>query len=115
MFEATKKKRVSQEVSSLIPSEVITGIWRIVSQMRKDKKIMQQNIAFVFADDYEDDKIFVMVIQSFGAVAEEFPIDYSGQKDFLGHGTILIVADKPKTVTLTVSAASHDDETAKKD
>jgi hypothetical protein len=44
-----------------------------------------------------------MGLQNSGAVAKEYTIKYSGSKDFLGKGTIVVVQDKPKNITMKIS------------
>ena len=47
-----------------------------------------------------------MIIQGNLAPAQEFPLTYKGDKPFLGHGYILVVKDKPKTIRIDFSAAN---------
>ena len=104
MFEITKKRRVTDEVKETIPQPVIDGIWRTLKQMQADDLVVSSVIAFVFSDDYTEDTIYVMGLQNSGDVAKEYDLAYNGNKDFLGKGTIIIVKDKPKTVSMSISA-----------
>ncbi|GEL14974.1 hypothetical protein [Pediococcus cellicola] len=103
MFEFTKKRRVTDEVKELLPQPVIEGLWDTLKQMKADKLVVSPVIAFVFSDDYTEDTIYVMGLQNSGAVAKEYDISYDGQKHFLGKGTIIVVKDKPKTMTMSIS------------
>ncbi|AEV95721.1 hypothetical protein [Pediococcus claussenii] len=103
MFDAQKKRRVSDEVKEEFPEAVINGLWSTLRQMKKDQIVVTPVIAFAFSDDTTDDEIYVMGIQNSGAVAQEYPIAYTGPKDFLGKGTIVIIQDKPKTITMKIS------------
>ncbi|WP_412989732.1 hypothetical protein ACLJJ6_01660 [Pediococcus siamensis] len=103
MFEFTKKRRVTDEVKKIIPQPVIEGLWKTLKRMKTDKLVVSPVVAFVFSDDYTDDTIYVMGLQNSGAVAKEYDIPYQGEKKFLGQGTIVVVKDKPKTMTMTIS------------
>ena len=50
--------------------------------------------------------MYAMIIQGNLAPAQEFPLTYKGDKPFLGHGYILVVKDKPKTIRIDFSAAN---------
>ena len=103
MYDPTKKRKVAEEVKEQFPSEVIKGLWDTLKQMKKDQIVVTPVIAFAFSDDFTDDEIYVMGLQNSGAVAKEYTIKYSGSKDFLGKGTIVVVQDKPKNITMKIS------------
>lgn len=106
MFDPTKKRKVSEEVKTMFPTEVINGLWDTLRQMKKDQIVVTPVIAFVFSDDSTDDEIYVMGLQNSGSVAKEYSIKYSGKKDFLGNGTIVVVQDKPKNISMKISDAN---------
>lgn len=106
MYELTKKRRVSAAVEAAFPAEVLKQIWDVVSLMSKSKQIVTSPVAIIFADDYTDDECYAMMIQGDVAPAQEFPITYSGEKTFLGHAWILIVKDRPQTITIDFSEAN---------
>lgn len=103
MFEFTKKRRVADEVKEIIPQPVIDGIWQTLKKMKADKLVVSPVVAFVFSDDYTEDTIYVMGLQNSGAVAKEYDITYKGEKKFLGQGTIIVIKDKPKTMSMSIS------------
>ncbi|KRO16364.1 hypothetical protein [Lacticaseibacillus saniviri] len=107
MYELTKKRRVSDAVAEVFPEEVSKAIFDVINVMNKAGQIVTSPVAIAFSDDSTDDEIYAMVIQGQLAPAQEFPITYSGPKDFLGHGYILIVKDNAKTVRLDFSAANN--------
>jgi hypothetical protein len=41
-----------------------------------------------------------------GQVAKEYTVKYTGEKDFLGKGTIVVVQDHPKNITMKISDAN---------
>ena len=47
-----------------------------------------------------------MGLQNSGAVAKEYTVKYTGEKDFLGKGTIVVVQDHPKNITMKISDAN---------
>ncbi|WP_155287317.1 hypothetical protein [Lacticaseibacillus zhaodongensis] len=106
MYEITKKRRVSAAVTAVFPKEVLKQIWDVVTVMTKAKQIVVSPVAIVFSDDYTDDECYGMMIQGTAAPAQEFPIAYKGDKPFLGHAYILIVKDRPKTISIDFSAAN---------
>jgi len=106
MYDATKKHRVSEEVAKVFPDTVTKQIFDVISVMNKAGQIVVSPVAIAFSDDSTDDEIYAMVIQGQAAPAQEFPITYTGEKDFLGHGYILIVKDQPKTISINFSAAN---------
>ncbi|WP_353989923.1 hypothetical protein ABVF11_01425 [Pediococcus argentinicus] len=108
MFENTKKRKIDQDVKDLLPIEVINGIWSTLKQMKKDQILITPVVAFVFSDDSTDDEIYVMGLQNSGAIAQEYTIKYSGEKDFLGKGTIVVVSDRPKAITMKFSELNED-------
>ena len=86
MYEPTKKRRVAEDVAKIFPEEVTNQIFDVI--------------------DYTDDEMYAMIIQGNLAPAQEFPLTYKGDKPFLGHGYILVVKDKPKTIRIDFSAAN---------
>lgn len=98
---------MSDEVKEIIPQPVIDGLWKALKQMQADDLVVSPVIAFVFSDDYTEDTIYVMGLQNSGDVAKEYDLAYSGKKDFLGNGTIVIVKDKPKTISMSISAVNN--------
>ena len=101
MYEPTKKRRVAEDVAKIFPEEVTNQIFDVIAVMRKAKQIVTAPVAIAFSDDYL-------------APAQEFPLTYKGDKPFLGHGYILVVKDKPKTIRIDFSAANPF-KTAEKD
>lgn len=112
MYEMTKKLRVGDDVKARVPQAVIAGLWDRLKAMRQEKILIDATIAVMFSDDYEDDKIFFMTLQKAGAFAKEYEMAYSGPKDFLGKGTIVIIKDRPKTIQMSLSDANKQAETA---
>lgn len=106
MYEMTKKLRVGDDVKALIPQAVIAGLWDRLKAMRKEKLLIDSTMAVMFSDDYEDDKIFFMTLQKSGSFNNEYEMAYDGPKSFLGHGTIVIIKDRPKTIQMSISAAN---------
>nr|CCB82431.1 putative uncharacterized protein [Lactiplantibacillus pentosus MP-10]CCC17928.1 putative uncharacterized protein [Lactiplantibacillus pentosus IG1] len=106
MYEMTKKLRVGDDVKALIPQAVIAGLWDRLKAMRKEKLLIDSTMAVMFSDDYEDDKIFFMTLQKSGSFNNEYEMAYDGPKNFLGHGTIVIIKDRPKTIQMSISAAN---------
>lgn len=106
MFDPTKKRKVSEEVKAMFPIEVINGLWDTLRQMKKDQIVVTPAIAFVFSNDSTDEEIYVMGLQNSGAVAKEYTVKYTGEKDFLGKGTIVVVQDHPKNITMKISDAN---------
>ncbi|WP_125571363.1 hypothetical protein [Lacticaseibacillus songhuajiangensis] len=106
MYEITKKHRVSPAVEKAFPAEVIKQIWQVVGLMAKAGQIVTSPVAIIFSDDFTDDECYAMMIQGDVAPAQEFPIAYSGEKTFLGHAWILIVKDRPQTITIDFSEAN---------
>ncbi len=106
MYEVTKKRRVSPAVAAVFPEEVLKHIWEVVGLMAKANQIVVSPVAIIFADDFTDDECYAMMIQGTAAPAQEFPIAYTGEKDFLGHAYILIVKDRPQSVTIDFSEAN---------
>lgn len=104
MFESTKKHRVATEVKQRVPEAVIALLWQTLSDFRKQKKLVSKTIAVAFSDDYDDQTIYILVMQGNGEISEEVKLTYTGSKDFLNQGTIVIINDKPHTVNMTLSA-----------
>ncbi|ANK60730.1 hypothetical protein [Loigolactobacillus backii] len=113
MFEPTKKHRTAKEVAELLPKEVINLIWNTLSDFRKQKKLVQSPLAVAFSDDFDATTIYILILQNNAGLAEEVKLDYSGNKDFLGKGTILIVSDKAKTISMTISEANKQNKKTK--
>lgn len=107
MYELTKKRRVSDAVAAVFPKSVLKNIWDIVTLMAKNKALVTSPVAIVFADDFTDDEFYAMLLQGDAAHGQEFPIAYTGDKPFLGHGYILIIKDRPKTVTIEFSEVNN--------
>ncbi|QBO36062.1 hypothetical protein EQG49_06110 [Periweissella cryptocerci] len=103
LFDPTKKRVVGDDVKALLPAEVINQLWLRVNQMRKDNVLVDATVAIAFSDDVDPDNVFIMVIQQQGNIALPYDIPYTGEKDFLGKGTIVIVSDKPKALKMTIS------------
>ena len=78
--------------------------------MRKEKLLIDNTIAIMFSDDYEDQKIFFMTLQKAGSFANEYEMPYDGPKDFLGHGTIVIIKDRPRTIQMSISDANKGED-----
>lgn len=108
MYELTKKRRVSEAVEQAFPAEVLKQVWDVITLMSKGNLLVTSPVAVIFADDYTDDECYAMVVQGDAAMSQEFTLDYSGEKTFLGHGWILIVKDRPKSVTMAFSEANTD-------
>ena len=106
MYEPTKKRRVAEDVAKVFPKEVTNQIFDVIAVMNKAKQIVTAPVAIAFSDDYTDDEMYAMIIQGNLAPAHEFPLTYAGEKPFLGHGYILVVKDKPKTIRLDFSTAN---------
>jgi hypothetical protein len=107
MYELTKKRRVSDAVANVFPEAVLKNIWDIITLMSKNKALVSSPVAVVFADDFTDDEFYAMLLQGDAAAGQEFPIAFTGEKPFLGHGYILIIKDRPKTVTMEFSAVNE--------
>lgn len=101
-----KKRRVAEDVAKVFPKEVTNQIFDVIAVMNKAKQIVTAPVAIAFSDDYTDDEMYAMIIQGNLAPAQEFPLTYAGEKPFLGHGYILVVKDKPKTIRLDFSTAN---------
>jgi len=113
MYEMTKKMRVGDDVKEIIHQPVISGLWDRLKEMRKEKLLIDNTIAVMFSDDYEDNKIFFMTLQKSGSFANEYEMAYDGPKNFLGHGTIVIIKDRPRTIQMSISDANKEtDDTA---
>lgn len=104
----TKKHRTGDDVKEKIPQAVIDGLWARLKAMREEKLLIDSTMAVMFSDDYEDDKIFFMTLQKTGSFANEYDLAYDGPKDFLGHGTIVIFKDRPRTITMSISDANKE-------
>ena len=87
-------------MAKVFPKEVTNQIFDVIAVMNKAKQIVTAPVAIAFSDDYTDDEMYAMIIQGNLAPAQEFPLTYAGEKPFLGHGYILVVKDKPKTIRL---------------
>ncbi|MCH8625942.1 hypothetical protein [Lactiplantibacillus plantarum] len=111
MYEMTKKLRVGDDVKELIPQAVIAGLWDRLKAMRKEKLLIDSTMAIMFSDDYEDNKIFFMTLQKSGSFANEYEMAYDGPKNFLGHGTIVIIKDRPRTIQMSISDANKAEDT----
>ncbi|MDN6356078.1 MAG: hypothetical protein L0J81_08550 [Lactiplantibacillus plantarum] len=111
MYEMTKKLRVGDDVKELIPQAVIAGLWDRLKAMRKEKLLIDSTMAIMFSDDYEDNKIFFMTLQKSGSFANEYEMAYDGPKDFLGHGPIVIIKDRPRTIQMSISDANKAEDT----
>lgn len=107
MYELTKKRRVSDAVAAVFPEAVLKNIWDIVTLMSKNNALVVSPVAVVFADDFTDDEFYAMLLQGEAAQGQEFPIAYAGEKPFLGHGYILIIKDRPKSITIEFSAVNE--------
>jgi len=110
MYEMTKKMRVGDDVKEIIPQPVITGLWDRLKEMRKEKLLIDNTIAIMFSDDYEDNKIFFMTLQKSGSFANEYEMAYDSPKNFLGHGTIVIIKDRPRTIQMSISDANKESD-----
>lgn len=108
MYEMTKKLRVGDDVKERIPQAVIAGLWDRLKAMRKEKLLIDSTMAVMFSDDYQDDKIFFMTLQKAGSFANEYELAYDGPKDFLGHGVIVIIKDRPRTIQMSISDANKE-------
>ncbi|ETY73563.1 hypothetical protein [Lactiplantibacillus fabifermentans] len=108
MYEMTKKHRTGDDVKEKLPQAVIDGLWARLKAMREEKLLIDSTMAVMFSDDYEDDKIFFMTLQKTGSFANEYDMAYDGPKDFLGHGTIVIFKDRPRTITMSISDANKE-------
>lgn len=106
MYDATKRRHVSDKVQAVFPTEVTDAIFNVVKLMNQANQLVTAPIAIAFSDDYTDDEMYALVIQGNLAPAQEFPITYSGDKPFLGHGYILVVKDNPKAIYIDFSQAS---------
>lgn len=106
MYEPTKKRRVAEDVAKVFPEEVTNQLFDVIAVMQKAKQLVTAPVAIAFSDDYTDDEMYAMIIQGNLAPAQEFPLTYKGDKPFLGHGYILVVKDKPKTIRIDFSAAN---------
>jgi len=115
MYEMSKKRRTGDDVKARLPQPVIAGLWDRLNEMRKEKLLIDSTMAVMFSDDYEDAKIFFMTLQKEGAFANEYDLAYDGPKDFLGKGTIVIFKDRPKTITMSISAVNKDAKPATED
>lgn len=110
MYESTKKHHVSDAVAEVFPTAVTNQIFEVIQLMNKAKQLVTAPVAVAFSDDYTDDEMYALLIQGDVAPAQEFPLTYSGDKPFLGHGYILIVKDNPKTIYIDFSKANNLDE-----
>ena len=108
MFNPDKKRKISEDVKNYFPKEVINDLWKTLRQMKKDQLIVSKAVAFVFSDDFTDDEFYVMGLQQAGAVAKEYTIKYSGKKDFLNKGLIVVIQDKEKNITMKLSDVSKE-------
>lgn len=106
MYEATKRRHVSDRVAEVFPEEVTDQIFDVIKLMNKANQLVTAPVAVAFSDDYDDDEMYALLIQGDLAPAQEFPLTYSGDKPFLGHGYILIVKDNPKTIYIDFSKAN---------
>ncbi|WP_461214040.1 hypothetical protein [Lacticaseibacillus sp. GG6-2] len=106
MYEATKRRHVSEQVAAVFPKEVTDQIFDVIKLMNKADQLVTAPVAIAFSDDYDDDELYAMLIQGNLAPAQEFPLTYAGDKPFLGHGYILIVKDNPKTIYIDFSKAN---------
>ncbi|MCI1987369.1 MAG: hypothetical protein LKJ69_11545 [Lactobacillus sp.] len=114
MYEATKRRHVSDKVSAVFPKEVTDQIFSVIKLMNQADQLVTAPVAIAFSDDYDDDEMYALLIQGDLAPAQEFPLTYSGDKPFLGHGYILIVKDNPKAIYIDFSKANNLDELGKK-
>ena len=98
--------RLEMEIVYTCTNQVTNQIFDVSAVMNKAKQIVTAPVAIAFSDDYTDDEMYAMIIQGNLAPAQEFPLTYAGEKPFLGHGYILVVKDKPKTIRLDFSTAN---------
>lgn len=110
MYESNKRRHVSPAVAEVFPQEVTDQRFDVIALMHKADQLVTAPVAFAFSDDATDSEIYAMLIQGNLAPAQEFPLDYSGNKDFLGHGYILIAKDNPKAIYIDFSKANNLDE-----
>lgn len=108
MFEPTKKRQTADEVKERVPEAVIKLLWQTLSDFRNQKKIVSSPLAIAFSDDHDDENIYILVMQENGNVAEKVTLAYNGDTDFLGQGTIVIITDKKKTISMTISKLNKD-------
>ncbi|WP_054666169.1 hypothetical protein [Lacticaseibacillus camelliae] len=110
MYESTKRRHVSPAVAAVFPQEVTDQLFDVIALMHKADQLVTAPVAFAFSDDSTEDELYAMLIQGNLAPAQEFPLTYSGKKDFLGHGYILIAKDNPKAIYIDFSKANNLDE-----
>ncbi|WP_125585334.1 hypothetical protein [Lacticaseibacillus jixianensis] len=106
MYETTKRRHVSPEVAAVFPKEVTDQLFDVLKLMKKADQLVTAPVAFAFSDDSTASELYAMLIQGNLAPAQEFPLTYSGEKDFLGHGYILIAKDNPKAIYIDFSKAN---------
>ncbi|WP_179396204.1 hypothetical protein [Lacticaseibacillus absianus] len=107
MYEATKRRHVSEQVAAIFPQTVTDQIFSVIKLMNDADQLVTAPVALAFSDDYTDDELYALLIQGNLAPAQEFPISYDGDKSaFLGHGYILIVKDNPKAIYIDFSKAN---------
>ena len=106
MYEATKRRHVSDQVAAIFPQAVTDQIFDVIKLMNKANQLVTAPVAIAFSDDYDDDELYALLIQGDLAPAQEFPLTYAGDKPFLGHGYILIVKDNPKAIYIDFSKAN---------
>lgn len=106
MYEATKRRHVSDQVAAVFPEAVTNQLFDVINLMNKSKQLVTAPVAFAFSDDHTDNELYAMLIQGNLAPAQEFPLTYEGDKDFLGHGYILIAKDNPKAIYIDFSKAN---------
>lgn len=106
MYETTKRRHVSPEVAAVFPKEVTDQLFDVLKLMKKANQLVTAPVAFAFSDDSTASELYAMLIQGNLAPAQEFPLTYSGEKDFLGHGYILIAKDNPKAIYIDFSKAN---------
>ena len=106
MYEATTRRHVSEQDAAVYPKEVSDRLFEEIKLMNRAKRWVTAPVAIAFSDDSEGDELYALLIQGNLAPAQEFPLTYAGEKDFLGHGYILIVKDNPKTIYIDFSKAN---------
>ncbi|MFD1432465.1 hypothetical protein [Lacticaseibacillus yichunensis] len=106
MYESSKRSHVSEAVAAVFPKEVTDQLFDVLHLMSKADQLVTAPVAVFFSDDHDEDEMYAMIVQGDLAPAQEFPLTYSGDKPFLGHGYILIAKDKPKTIYLDFSEAN---------
>lgn len=106
MYEATKRRHVSEQVAKVFPKAVTDQLFDVISLMNKADQLVTAPVAIAFSDDSDGDEMYALLIQGNLAPAQEFPLTYAGDKPFLGHGYILIVKDNAKSIYIDFSKAN---------